>query len=65
MKIHSNESLIQNLTREIQQTELYIQEYRNARGCLYYILLFDNYTLSELHKRLKKLHEELADLTDF
>jgi len=62
MKIYPDDALRQNILREIQQVESYIQEYRNEKGCLYCIFMFDQYTLSDLHKRLKRLREELSYL---
>lgn len=62
MKIHPNDALQQNILREIQQVESYIEEHRNARGCLYWIFLLDEYRLSSLHIRLKNLRQELSYL---
>jgi hypothetical protein len=62
MKIYPDDALRQNILREIQQVESYIQEYRNEKGCLYWIFTFDRYSLSDLHNRLKKLRDELSYL---
>ena len=40
----------------IHQVESY------EKGCLYWIFMFDRYSLSDLHKRLKRLREELSYL---
>lgn len=65
MKIYPDDALQQNILREIQQIESYIEEYRNAKGCLYWFFIFDEYRLSSLHNRLKNLRAELSYFTDY
>lgn len=62
MKIYPGDALTQNILREIQQIESYIEEHKNARGCLYWIYLFDEYRF--LYNQLKKLRAELSYLID-
>ena len=64
MKIYPGDALTQNILREIQQIESYIEEHKNARGCLYWICLLDKYRLSGLYSRLKNLRAELSYLND-
>ena len=62
MKVHPNETLRQNILRKIQHVDDCIQEYRNNKGCLYWILVLDTNPLAELQKRMKKLRAEYASL---
>jgi hypothetical protein len=62
MKIYPGDARTQQLLREIQQIESYIEEHKNVRGCLYWIYLFDEYRF--LYNRLKKLRAELSYFID-
>jgi len=63
MKVYPDDALTRNVLKEIEQAESYIQEYRNAKGCLYWIFVFNRSELVGVHIRLKKLRAELAYLT--
>jgi hypothetical protein len=63
MKVYPDDVLTRNLVKEIQQAESYIQEYRNAKGCLYWIFVLNKSELVDVHIRLKRLRTELAYLT--
>jgi hypothetical protein len=62
MKIYPDNCSQRNILNDIHQIESYIEEYRNAHSCFYWIFTFGNSELCYLYARLKTLRAELAAL---